>query len=522
MKTRNFLIGASLLLFGAVGCADLNVTNQNNPDIDRVIKTPADLEGLIASSFNTWFDMLYDYDGLEPIMSVASFQHSAMAANFGMEVYGRIPRIAFVNQQEDAYAHHAALPWYDSYRVIVAVNSGLKKIRDEGVVINNASDTKRAETFAKFVQGLAHGTLALLYDSAYIYTEDINPEVDVLEAKPYHEVMAAALDMLDDAIALAKANSFTIPETWMGNSTFDNEKLAQLAHSFKARFRAQVARTPAERAAVDWNAVIADVDAGMKEDFIIVDDDVVWFKLTQYYQTLPGAWSQMNYFVLGMADISGRYQTWMQTPVSNRMPFVMVTPDKRFPQGATEAEQSMAANRGKYWEWGGTVGHVRDDRGTWRWSYYRNHTKDTWRAQFVGPNVHLSLTEMRLLKAEGLIRTNRAADAVPLINESRVAIGELPPVTVDGVPDAADCVPRLPNGQCGDLMEALKWEKRVETWLVVYGGWFFDGRGWGDLMEGTPLQFPIPAKERNTLGQPINTYGGVGGDGAAPVGNYGY
>src|SRR5690606_14541609 len=104
MKMRNFLSGASLLLFGAVGRADLNVTNQNNPDIDRVIKTPADLEGLIASSFNTWFDMLYHYNGLEPIMSVASFQHSAMAANFGMEVYGRIPRIAFVNQQEDAYA----------------------------------------------------------------------------------------------------------------------------------------------------------------------------------------------------------------------------------------------------------------------------------------------------------------------------------------------------------------------------------------------------------------------------------
>ena len=522
MRTRNFLIGASLLLFGAVGCADLSVTNENNPDVDRVIKTPADLEGLVASSFNTWFYSLYDVDGIEPILSVASFQHSAMAANFGMEVYGRIPRIAFVNQQEDAYALHGEWPWYESYRAIVAANTGLKKIRDEGVVINNDSDTKRAETFAKFVQGLAHGTLALLYDSAYVYTEDVNPETDVLELKPYQEVMAAALDMLDQAIAMANANSFTIPDNWMGSPGMDNIRLAQLAHSFKARYRAQVARTPAERAAVDWDAVMADVDAGITEDFVIVDDDVVWFKLTQYYQTLPGAWSQMNYFVLGMADVSGRYQTWIQTPVGQRMPFVMITPDKRFPQGADEIEQAKPENQGKYWSWGGSVGHVRDDRGTWRWSYYRNHTRDTWRAQFVGPNVHVSVDEMRLLKAEGLIQRNRASEAVPLINETRVAVGELPPVTVDGVPDAPDCVPRLPNGQCGNLMEALKWEKRLETWLEVFGGWYFDGRGWGDLLQGTPIQFPIPAKERNTLGQSINTYGGVGGVGGAPIGTYGY
>ena len=77
---------------------------------------------------------------------------------------------------------------------------------------------------------------------------------------------------------------------------------------------------------------------------------------------------------------------------------------------------------------------------------------------------------MRLLKAEALIQRNREAEAVPLINETRVEVGELPPVTVDGVPDAPDCVPRLPNGQCGNLMEALKWEKRLETWLDVFGG----------------------------------------------------
>jgi hypothetical protein len=77
------------------------------------------------------------------------------------------------------------------------------------------------------------------------------------------------------------------------------------------------------------------------------------------------------------------------------------------------------------------------------------------------------------------------------------------------------CVPRLPNGSCGDLWEMLKWERRVETFLtgVVGANWYFDARGWGDLWKDTPLHFPVPCEELAVLQMtPCNHIGGPGGE----------
>ncbi len=71
-------------------------------------------------------------------------------------------------------------------------------------------------------------------------------------------------------------------------------------------------------------------------------------------------------------------------------------------------------------------------------------------------------------------------------------------------------------------MEALKWEKRMETAFTHFGAWFFDSRGWGDLPEGTALQYPVPYQELDVRGVPLYNLGGVGGPSSAPRGNYGY
>jgi hypothetical protein len=87
------------------------------------------------------------------------------------------------------------------------------------------------------------------------------------------------------------------------------------------------------------------------------------------------------------------------------------------------------------------------------------------------------------------------------------------------------CVPKLPNGNCGDLWEMLKWEKRMQIQMQgLFGApWFFDSRGWGDLFKGTPLQFPAPCKEIQVLQiLPCYTFGGSGGEFAAPLSTYAY
>jgi hypothetical protein len=138
----------------------------------------------------------------------------------------------------------------------------------------------------------------------------------------------------------------------------------------------------------------------------------------------------------------------------------------------------------------------------------------TWQ---TGPQLAVTVTEMDLLKAEALIRLGRAAEAVPLINKSRVANGELPPVTVDGPPDQPGCVPRKLNGACGSLWDALRHEKGIEMVGVDGVTSFFDARGWQTLPENTPIHFPIPGRELATLQLPNYTFGGPGGQGSAPA-----
>ena len=133
----------------------------------------------------------------------------------------------------------------------------------------------------------------------------------------------------------------------------------------------------------------------------------------------------------------------------------------------------------------------------------------------------MNLAEMRLLQAEAAYRMGNLAEAADLINVSRVAAGLN---ATDAGGTNTSCVPKLANGQCGDLWEMYKWEMRLET---IYKGlhmapWYFHGRGWGDLAEGVFLQLPVPGAEAELLGIPPYTFGGIGGPSAAPKGNYGY
>ena len=129
--------------------------------------------------------------------------------------------------------------------------------------------------------------------------------------------------------------------------------------------------------------------------------------------------------------------------------------------------------------------------------------------------------ELDALVAEAAYYDGDMAAVADYVNASRTLHGL---AATDAGGTNADCVPKLPNGSCGNLLEMFKWEKRLETHFLgpLRIGWYFDGRGWGDLMEGTVLQFPTPYGEIQLLeGQPYN-FGGAGGNSSAPVGTYGY
>jgi hypothetical protein len=95
------------------------------------------------------------------------------------------------------------------------------------------------------------------------------------------------------------------------------------------------------------------------------------------------------------------------------------------------------------------------------------------------------------------------------------------------VPGGANCVPKVPVGPtftttaCGNIFEAMKWEKRIETAYTHFGAWFQDSRGWGDLPAGTGLDFAVPYQDLQVRGHAIYSKGG-GLPGTAAKGTYGW
>jgi hypothetical protein len=496
------------LAFAVGACQDLQVDNVNAPDESRALSEPGDVESLIGSGFRNWF---YGFSRTYPAfaLAVAADENTGSWGNWGMQHISSEPRAAFPNETGYSYRGVAQGPWFDLYEVISAMNDGLRAINEGLEIGEGGADAPRAQAFAKFMQGLAHGYIALHFDRGFIFTEEMDLESTEFELVDYNAMMAQAYESLGEAISIANSNSFTLPDnTWMeGVSGFTSDDLVRLANSYYARFLASVARTPADRDAVNWQEVINRADAGITEDFGVTLVD--WFDSLKYYSQRYD-WIRADYKTLGPSDISGAYQDWLATPVADRRDFDMNSPDLRVqgPGGVGE--------NGTYFTYRFTQNH-REDRGTYHFSryhwtrlFYIRETGDGWDPIFP-------IAELDLLRAEAHIRLGQPAMAVDLINRTRVDRGGLPPATVDGVQGQADCVPKMildTNGACADLWNTLMYEKRIENFDIAAGVAFWDARGWGILPSGTPLHLPIPARELETLQIPIYTFGG-GGEGSA-------
>ena len=272
---------------------------------------------------------------------------------------------------------------------------------------------------------------------------------------------------------------------------------------------------------MNWGQVVADANAGITADWEFVNDCITLCDEGLYYRNYPG-WTAMPMWYIGMADQSGAYQAWVPTATTAKLAFIMVTPDTRFPQGADEATQ--IANPGSWWEIAEgderLIG-TKPDRGPWRWTYYKDYQFQSEAENFEGAIPLITVREMKALVAEDAYRSSDMATVVAFVNETRTLAGLQ---ATDAAGTNADCVPKLPNGSCGDLWEMFKWEARLETQFrgPLRIGWYLNGRGWGDLMEGSILHFPVPYTEMQIMGQPPYNFGGAGGVSAAPLGTYGY
>lgn len=517
----------------AVGCADLAVSNPNDADRERALRTAGDLEALIGGGFGTWYEVTSSNSSSGPLLMTLAYQHSATAANFAMVEFSGWPKVpAHASPSDNFVDQNVGNNWVRLWRAASTSVEGVAEL-ESGEFDLDAEDLARAKAFSYFVLGLVHGSVAVMYDQGYIF--DPTVPVEEVALHPREEVLEASFGYFDQAIQEASAEDFTIPDTWMSRE-ISSDELIRIAHSYRARLRAAMARTPEERQAVDWNAVISDIDAGITEPFEIDMRPGTGFESNTLENIFRfGPWGQLSYQVLGMADQSGQYQRWFARAPADRHPqfsetdvFLIITPDLRFAQGATLDEQRLEENKGTKFEisrgsGGFSAQWVRPDRGSFRWAYYRYHELDAWANNYDPAEPtdmpEITVEEMRLLRAEALYRMGDLAGAAEVVNETRVPAGLN---VTDASSTNTSCVPKLPNGECGDLFEMLKWEVRLET---IYRGlfmapWYFHGRGWGDLTEGSFLELPVPSRELELLFLEPYTFG-PGFESVAPVGTYG-
>ena len=496
-------------------CMDLTVPNNNNPDRIRATSTPSDVEALIAGTYQRFWPNVY---GTTPtiMLGAMGYEFSTPFLCFGGQPNEMEPRPAWNNNSSYTYAGTSSTTWLNLYGVISLANDGLQAI-DRGIKIGpNGADNSRARAFAKLMQGVAHGYLALMYDKAVVVDEHTNVDTLVVpNYVPYTTVMTSALSMLRESIAISDTASFTLPTVgWVPGLALTNKDLSRLAHTYIARFSAYVARNAAERAAVKWNDVITEVDAGITADFApigapsVLEDN--YKRIAARVRTVKGDYMRPGNWLVGPADSTDGFKNWVATPVADRTPFQLVTKDRRIMGAAGPTAP------GTYMAYDPNVAFFNPTRGLYLRTFYyylRYGAGVSWNN---GPLVAISRTEMDMLKAEALIRLGRATEAIPLINKTRVANGKLPPVDINGPPDEPGCVPRKTTGACGSLWDALRYEKRIEVAGTDGTVAFFDARGWSTLAAKSFIMFPIPGRELEIEQLPRYTFGG-GGEGSAPT-----
>jgi hypothetical protein len=481
MKPKIYRLFLLSLLFTGImilSCADLNVENLNEPDFSRVFTNPDDLMNFAGGTFKTIHNAAQGDEG--PALSMGGMaDQTSCPWCCGMFDLGREPRVGFVNQKNHYNQTIVTVPWGAFYSAISSVNDVLRAI-DGGLKFDgNPSKTKMVEAWCYFVSGIAHSYLGLIYDKGNV--QKFDTDVSKSQLVPWQDVIDGALSLLDKAIAIADANDFTIPVSWMAGQAIDNKGLSKLANSYAARTMVYGSRNRENAASLDWSKVLTYTENGITTDFApLLGNTYGWYDYYFVYQTMIG-WGRVDCRIINIFNHSYPSR-WANGNTSG-----YGQPTSADARLLSDFEYLSAQN-------------FPPDRGYYWFSSYRFKRYDNVTASVLygnKPKPSFLAWENEMLKAEAFVRTGNISGAVTILNSptgARKVRGLLPDVTA---------------ATAGDILRIIWDEKDIELFDTGMGIGFFDMRRTDRLLSGTILHFPAPATELEISNIPLYTISGA-------------
>ena len=545
------IVGPMLALVLAGGCGTLNIVDSNDPDRSRALSDPATVEAIAVGAFQNWY--LTGQGGFgedqnpATTLSVMARSHVAMWNNFNIRFYTGCtnaawdvyalatngtcgpqtegpfyPRVEWQNNPASAQRTQIEAYWYGYYSSLSSANAVINAIRTNGLIIDDDAHTKMVETMAVLAQALDWSSLAMNYDQGFIV--DYNTDLTTLQFSPAAAVRDSAAAKFDEVIALATANTFTVPGNFFGSPavSYTNTRIVQIANTMAARNLAYFPRNATQNAAVDWTRVAGYASKG-------ISSGGAPFNLT-FHQDGCNTWC--DFLKVWTNDVTTmRIHTrvaHLMDPATQPDPWDIAlntnphSADKRLGDGTFRGDSGYAASvldakpdktgNGGYdyvWVIGQEFGNK--TRGSWHQSAIGQVRYDSFPGCGDNPQGSASpgvldapmvlAAENDLIWAEALIRgtPQNLTLAATLINYTRVGPDRLGRLRGGLTPATA-----------GDanLLGELLYEQDVEL-PGSNTAPYYNQRRIDKLEPNTPHEYPVPAKELGVLQQPLYTCGGA-------------
>lgn len=475
-----FTILAFILLMGnACKKSNLVVENFNNPDFDDVYASGTNVAGIAGGLYTSVFNSSHSEGGVAMMLGTAADQITCSYGNFGMRDMSYETR-DFAWNNTAAYSYNTQTKNYfdGQYSPIVTASLIAKSVNAGTVFPTSTPGAKATLAFARFIMGVGHGNIALVFDRGFVVDENVGSEGKLSDAVSYNDLATTALKNLDEAIAISNANTFTIPASWLSSdAAMSNVQFAKLCNTYAAKLMAYLPRNKAQLATVNWAKVKTYADAGITTDFNVVMDDVKIGDNTGYYGGQGNdTWARTDMYVVNLMD-PAQPAHWDDLATFPTPPKSTNPPDKRLLSDFQYLpSNSFIAARGYY--------HFSNYRGK---RYDAIYVQDLW----AGSKPEVMKAENDMLRAESRLYGSDLAGAAAIINAgTRVTRGQLAPVAA----------------VAADLTKAIHVERMVEMGFTGANLAFYEMRKLNFLQKGTPLHMPLPAKTLETIAAPAPFY----------------